>query len=228
MGDDTSMIGHGRLHAPDERDHKYLMPRKREAAGVDTRYWHTPPAYDQGSTPMCVAYAGVRYLTTGPIVNKPIAFAELYHECQTLDEWPGESYDGTSVRACFKALQRRGMIESYLWGFEVAPVIEHLLVAGPVVMGTVWSDAMANLPYSCELTVDEDLSNVGEGHAWCLIGASRSRVNADGSTGAARGVNSWGKKWGTQQGRFWVSFNNLDRLIKADGEAAIATEIKVK
>jgi len=221
----TRMIGLGRRHISDERDLKHLMPRRREAQDVEHRYWNTPPAYDQGSTPMCVAYAGARYLASGPVVNKPIPFDELYHACQLADEWPGEDYDGTSVRACFKVFKQRGLITEYQWAFEVTPVIDHLLTVGPVVMGTVWSDQMANLPDNGELTVEEDLSNVPDGHAWCLIGATRSRVNADGSRGAARGVNSWGKNWGHSKGRFWVSFNALDRLIKADGEAAIATEV---
>jgi hypothetical protein len=39
-------------------------------------------------------------------------------------------------------------------------------------------------------------------------------------------VNSWGPEWG-RQGRAYLTFDTLDHLIKMDGEAAVATEIKV-
>lgn len=219
------MSGLGRLVAKDENDSRYLMPR-RSSSSVTSRYWSTPAAYDQGATSQCVAYAGVRYLESSPVRNYPIGFHTLYKECQTLDEWPGENYDGTSVRALFKAFQRRGLVSEYRWAFEVGPVIDHLLLVGPVVMGTVWTDSMANLGGNGFLTVDADLAHEQSGHAWCLIGANRRYRNPNGSFGAARAVNSWGPNWGPHKGRFWVSFSDLDRLIKADGEAAVATEVK--
>jgi C1A family cysteine protease len=39
-------------------------------------------------------------------------------------------------------------------------------------------------------------------------------------------VNSWGPGWG-QNGRAWITFKDLDRLIKAEGEAAVAMEMKL-
>jgi C1A family cysteine protease len=39
-------------------------------------------------------------------------------------------------------------------------------------------------------------------------------------------VNSWGTGWGLK-GRAYLTFETLDRLIKMEGEAAVATEIKV-
>ena len=42
-----------------------------------------------------------------------------------------------------------------------------------------------------------------------------------------RAVNSWGEGWG-QRGRFWLTFGDLDKLIKADGEACVAIETKGK
>jgi C1A family cysteine protease len=39
-------------------------------------------------------------------------------------------------------------------------------------------------------------------------------------------INSWGSDWG-QGGRAWITFENLDKLIKLQGEAAVATEIRV-
>ncbi len=216
--------GHGRRRSKDERDLKYLMPQRREATDIIERYWWSPRAYDQGATSQCVAYSGVRYLTSGPICNKPIPFEELYLECQRLDEWEGEDYDGTSVRALFKALKGRGLVSEYQWAFEVGPVIDHILTVGPVEMGTAWTDEMANPTLWGYVTLG-NLDEASGGHAWCIIGANRKKRNPDGTFGAVRAVNSWGTGWG-DNGRFWLTFNDLDKLIKFEGEAAVATEIR--
>jgi hypothetical protein len=148
----------------------------------------------------------------------------LYRECQLVDEWPGEDYDGTSVRALFKVLQRVGIVSEYRWAFECEAVIDHVLMHGPVVMGTSWHNDM----------FDPDrwgyIQPTGEimgGHAWLIIGAARDRKNPDGSKGAVRMVNSWGPNWGRQQGRAWITFEHLDHLIKDYGEACTATELRL-
>lgn len=219
-----SGIGLGRLVAKDERDRAHVMPRRAAANAVTSRYWYTPAAFDQGSTSQCVAYAGVRYLVSAPVYNARLDFRALYKACQTVDEFPGENYEGTTVRALFKTFQARGLVSGYQWALDAEPVIDHLLTAGPVVMGTAWTDAMANIGADGYVTVGSIGVN-GGGHAWCAIGANRKRRNPDGTIGAVRAVNSWGIGWG-DKGRFWCSLADIDRLIKADGEACVAKEIK--
>lgn len=222
-----SHIGLGRLVAKDERDRAHVMPRRAAADVVTWRYWPNSYAFDQGNTPHCVAYAGVRYLVSGPIYNRALNYLELYNACQKIDEWPGENYEGTSVRALFKVLQARGFVSGYQWALGIEPVIDHLLVAGPVVLGTSWSDEMANLGSDGYLTLG-DYKNYDSGHAWCALGANRLRKNPDGTLGAVRAINSWGTRWGPDYGRFWVSFADLGRLLEADGEACVAKEVLVK
>lgn len=221
---DEHREGHGRRRAADPNDKKYLLAPVPEAKLVTYRYWNTPPAYDQGSTSQCVAYSGARYLATGPIMNRPPPFEELYKECQRRDEWPGEDYDGTSVRALFKVFKDRGLVSEYRWAFDAETVVDHVLTRGPVVMGTTWNDEMANPTVWGYVTLG-DLSELAGGHAWLVFGANRKRRNPDGTLGAVRAMNSWGSGW-AQQGRFWVTFGDLDRLVKADGEACVATEKK--
>lgn len=223
-----SLAGLGRRACKDPDDQKYLLARQRRPVGVTHRYWWTPPVWDQGATSHCVAYSGVRYLMSGPVMNRAIPFEELYNQCQELDEWDGNDYDGTSVRALFKAFKARGIVGEYRWAFECAPVVDHLLRTGPVVLGTVWTEEMANpspqVPGSLYLEFGELDPDEG-GHAWCATGVNLKRRNPDGTVGAVRGVNSWGTGWG-DQGRFWVTLDQLERLIKADGEACVATEIR--
>ena len=63
---------------------------------------------------------------------------------QALDEWPGEDYDGTSVRAFYKWLKVKGFITEYRWAFDCETVINHVLGIGPVQMGTIWDESMSN------------------------------------------------------------------------------------
>ena len=130
--------GLGRLHAEDPRDQQHLM-----AAPPSTRtarfWWGYKVKLDQGRTPQCVAFSWSHFLTDSPKPHPAVLLdpATLYHEAQLVDEWPGEGYDGTSVRAGAKALVARSLIYgSYEWAFDLNTVIQQVLEVGPVVMGT--------------------------------------------------------------------------------------------
>lgn len=150
--------------------------------------------------------------------------AEFYRKCQEVDQWPGEepAYEGTSVRASMQQLVALGLASRYEWAFRIEPVVAHLLAHGPCIVGTTWTlDAF---------TPDRHgyihfAGNPVGGHAWLLIGADRERINPDGTKGAVRMVNSWGRGW-ADKGRAWVSFAELDLLLRHSGEAAVATEMK--
>lgn len=62
--------------------------------------------YDQGTEGACVGFASARMMT---LLNRRRYDARwLYHEAQKIDEWPGEGYSGTSVRAGMDVLRDRG------------------------------------------------------------------------------------------------------------------------
>lgn len=208
-----SMIGLGRRHVPDARDLNYRL--EAPATSRMVRHWTSRGVMDQGATSQCVAYACVKWLTTSPVINKPVDPKGLYDEAQRLDAWQGEAYDGTSVRAGMKALKGRGLISEYRWATTAEDVISYVLASGPVVMGTTWTTGLSQPDRRGFISFDGE--NIG-GHAWLIIGASRK-------LGAVRMVNSWGARWG-DGGRAWVSFSDLERLIADYGEAAVATETK--
>lgn len=219
----TPEHGLGRRHAPDERDRQFMLARPAEAAGVEKRYWITTgAAYDQGRTSQCVSYAWQRFLTTNPIKNKPLPFAEFYAECQRNDEWPGEDYDGTSVRAGAKIMRARGLVGEYRWCWDVETALAHLLAVGPLVLGTEWTTSMFSPDKHGHIRPD---GQVVGGHAYVATGANRARRNPDGTVGAVRIVNSWGPDWGTR-GRAWISLEHMDRLIRARGECCAAMELR--
>jgi hypothetical protein len=76
----------------------------KPASIVDTAGWYT--YYDQGNEGSCVGFSSSRMMS---LLNRKRYDAEwLYHEAQRLDEWPGEDYDGTSVRAGMDVLRTEG------------------------------------------------------------------------------------------------------------------------
>jgi hypothetical protein len=209
----------GRLPAVDARDAGFRMSQLLGPAEPlpEYKYWLSWNVLDQGQYPHCVAYAWSQYLRTGPIMQVPkLVEPQIYHEAQLVDEWPGEEYDGTSVRAGAKVLQKLGYIGAYTWAWDVETVIRHVLTRGPVVVGTNWYLSMFRPDSSGYIQIGGSL--VG-GHAYCITGYTRRNR-------AFRLINSWGYGWG-QSGRAWIEEEDLARLISEDGEACAAEELRL-
>ncbi len=220
----SELSGLGRLHIPDDRDKNFLMGAQAPVEiKRESRHWTNRGILDQGGTSECVAYSTKKFLLASPVINK-VTFTEnwLYKEAQKLDAWPGEDYDGTSVRAAMKVLKREGYISQYNWAFSVDPVIQHVLNNGPVVLGTVWTYDMF-MPDRNNYIYPS--GNEAGGHAYLLTGINLEKKNPDGTKGAGRITNSWGSGW-ADKGRAWITLKDLDTLIKNYGEAATAIEIK--
>jgi hypothetical protein len=71
----------------------------------DSKAWYE--FYDQGSEGACVGYSLCRKMTH--LNRKRYSGLSLYHEAQKIDEWAGENYDGTSVRAGCDYLRHYGL-----------------------------------------------------------------------------------------------------------------------
>lgn len=210
----------GRLPAIDPRDHNFrfaallpIDPTRR------FRYYWSGWFGDQGETSSCVGFSWTGWLTAAPITQttrdwQAHALA-TYSEAQRLDEWEGEAYDGTSVRAGAKALQAQGFISEYRWAFTADEVVRAVLDVGPVVVGTVWTTAMFE-PVNGFIKPDGAIEG---GHAYLIDGANWTR-------GTVRIKNSWGQSWG-RKGRAFMTISHLAHLMDQDGEAALATEIRL-
>ena len=214
----------GRAKQWDDRNFKFLLPRKRVPAGVRYRMWNAGPELDQGDTPQCVGYSGWGFLAGGPIINKPpFSPTDLYHWAQEEDEWQGVNYDGSSGLGLMRALKGRGYIKEYRWAIDTETMAAWLLTTGPVICGSYWYEGMANTDK--EGFIHPVGGNWG-GHEWRQIGVNLDKKCPDGTTGAFRMMNTWSKKWG-EQGRAWVSIADMKKLLFNDGDCAVPTEIKL-
>ncbi|MCA1799724.1 MAG: hypothetical protein LC650_00240 [Actinobacteria bacterium] len=226
--------GLGRIYSYDDRDDKFSMgsvlPR---STGRTFRYWNSNRWWgDQGGTSQCVAYSwahlierpdndttpwrskGGHVLQNGSWVYSgqvPQFDLDLaYAWAQQNDEWPGTDYNGTSVRAGAKYLQKHGHIDSYYWGRDVNTIAQAILDTGPVAVGTMWTMDMFITNRGGFITpTGEDAG----GHAYLLDGVNTRHK-------FFRIKNSWGRNWG-YKGFAKISFADFDKLLQHYGEACI-------
>ena len=191
------------------------------------------PKYDQGSEGACVGFALSWAMS---ILNRRFYSAmDLYRQAQRQDEWPGESYSGTSVRAGCDVLRERGHkllhrhnhvhdwdpahgIQRNEWASSVDDIRTCIANGVPVVLGIDWmSNFNRPILKGREYWIGEgDLGQVLGGHAICAYAASDRRQ-------AIKLVNSWG----TDYPYVWLPYDTLQRLlngIKWPGEATVIVD----
>lgn len=226
--------GLGRLVVEDERDAQYpLAAQLRGRTDRTFRYWSAGRWWgDQGGTSQCVVYswahwaerpdnivtpwksAGGHQLVNGqwqfqgqpPVIDLDLA----YKWAQRNDQWPGENYDGTSVRAGAKYLQRRGLIDGYYWTRSVSELAQAVLERGPVVVGTMWTMDMFVGDSRGYITPTGE--NAG-GHAYLIDGVNMTHK-------FFRLKNSWGRNW-NRYGFGRIRFDDMQTLLDNHGEACL-------
>lgn len=178
--------------------------------------WGCLDNLDQGQTSQCVGYSWTHEAISKPKIRTATAATatKIYKLAQTLDEWPGVSYDGTSVLAGAKAYQQLGFIGEYRWAFNWLDGITGVSRHGPGVIGINWMTGMMDTDQDGYVHYSGDM--VG-GHAILLRGVDMKnrRVLLH---------NSWGRSWGGTlkgPGTAWLTFGDLDRALKDQGEFCI-------
>lgn len=218
----------GRVYVPDPRDRAYplraQLPRTAYAPrNWRSRHWMMPRGVrprSQGPYPHCVRYGCTHVLQLAPIVRMD-AFdltTELYPWAQRHDEWPGEGYAGTSVRAGLEYLRtERHVISGYHWVRSMDDVCARLTApkeegGGPLVAGTDWWSGM---DVSGTWTPSGALRG---GHCYVFDGYTAPTAKRE---GRIRTMNSHA---GNHRG--WLSLDAVEYLLfGANGEAAAVTEL---
>ena len=190
--------------------------------------------YNQGREGACVGFASSWMMS---ILNRRYYNAHwLYKEAQKIDEWVGEAYSGTSVRAGMDVLRtvghrqvlknrpdlppdrKHGILENR-WAKSVDEVRTCIAKGTPVVLGVDWmSNFDRPVQKGREFWIGEgNLGNVRGGHAIVLYGASDRRQ-------AVKLCNSWGKVYPL----VYMPYTTLQRLldgIQWPGEATVVTDM---
>lgn len=187
--------------------------------------WSCDTWLDQGQEGACVGFGWSHELIAKPVVDRVTAsFArDLYKKAQTLDEWPGENYEGTSVLAGAKAVVADGYMKEYRWAFGLEDLIQAVGHHGAAVLGLNWYEGMREKDDDGFIHVTGE--NIG-GHCICMVAvklvkkdrkAKLTFENLDLDKSFATLHNSWGKAWGDAK----ISLSDLNRLLGEQGEACI-------
>ncbi|MBF0395043.1 MAG: peptidase C1 [Alphaproteobacteria bacterium] len=218
---------------PDIRDRYYepaLMPLKLDSP--------PPPdlkILDQGTEGACTGYglaAVINLQLAERKVGKAVSPHMLYHMARKHDEWPGEDYDGSSLRGALRGWHNNGACKDSLWvGPQDWPTVEQAKDARSVTLGAYYrlrptlSDFHAALNECPAIyvsaavhagwqspTVKDGRGEIKPGgsplgfHAFAVVG-----YDADGFWVQ----NSWGSGWGANGLALWRYEDWVDNLQDA-------------
>lgn len=198
------------------------------------RHYWSGPILDQGKTGTCVAHGWRAKISAAPIMQSmSLAPYDFYRRIVSVDEWSDNDWEataadehlqsGTSVRAGAKVLVDLGYAKHYLWAESAEDARAWILAGfGGVTIGVNWLSGMMSTDTSGFIAVTG--SAVG-GHCVYLNGFSDRAKRGGKPVRAFRGMNSWGRTWG-QNGRFWITYEDLERSLVDGGEACALTELR--
>lgn len=196
-----------------------------EQAPVRSMTWYCPAWLDQGQEGACVGFSWAHELNALPakaVVDDKFAREAIYRAAQKIDEWAGEAYEGTSVLAGAKIVQRLGFIDQYRWAFGVDDLVRAVGYTGPAVIGVPWLSSMFRPRPSGLLEVSRKTSDIAGGHAIMIRGITlRPKIKGEPiNEPVFRLRNSWGRDWGAD-GDCFVKVSDMEWLLDQDGEACI-------
>jgi hypothetical protein len=189
------------------------------AAPLEKRTWRLErrDKLDQLNEGSCVGHGWAHRINAAPRRRHltHMDAVAIYRGAQRLDEYPGEEPDvsGTSVIAGAKFCQRIGRVDIYRWCLTLDDVLAAISHEGPVVMGTEWRSGMWEPDAKGYVHVT---GKVAGGHCYLARGIDPDRERV-------RCTNSWGLGYGIS-GDFYLSFDDLGKLLEAEGEAVVPTE----
>lgn len=196
---------------------------------VKTRTWGLRNIrLNQGQDGACVGFGNTHRLAADPVRFSHASYdyaMALYHEAQRYDDWPGEDYEGTSVLAGVKVLNKRGLYKAYHWCFKIEDYMRALSNEGPVVVGVNWMKDMFDPD---ERGLLHPTGGVAGGHCFILRGLTlKPRGKLKGVGPVFRITNSWGADWG-QNGDAFITVEDWEQYLMPDGEGCVPTEQVVR
>ncbi len=204
----------GRLIEFDDRSRKFPIRALIPQVSVPRSYtWSCGIWLDQEKAPACTGFAVAHEAAARPVIVPGInnvSGLSLYRRAKQLDQWPGEGYEGSSVLGAMKAGVECGWYSEYRWAFSEMDLRLAVGYKGPAVLGISWYSEMSSPDGN---GIIEPLGGFLGGHAILCNGVNiKKRLY--------RLHNSWGKSWG-RSGECFISFEDMEELLKEEGEACI-------
>lgn len=176
------------------------------------------PVWDQGSIGDCTMNAAYGTIVCDPFGRPGTAYTEddivTGYELETrLDDSqiPGE-YPPDDTGSCgpwsMRVLVKLGLIRSWRHCRTLHSALR-MLNRGPISVGIAWYNSMFTPDAENTIHLDES-SGLAGGHQVCIVAndTKKRRVKIR---------NSWGASWG-DQGHAWISWADLDKLLRAGGD----------
>jgi len=203
-----------RIEQFDERSRDYRAVDSIKHDEPRSYTWRCSEYLNQGKEGACVGFGITHELMARPTTCAgDVALARyIYNEAKKIDPWEGEDYEGTSVLAGVKVAQNLGYFDSYYWCFSVEELAMAIGYRGPAVLGVAWFQGMYTP--SAEGFIYPIGKQIG-GH--CIL---CNGVNIKYEFFSLH--NSWGEGWGVG-GDCYMSFEDMETLLKAGGEAVMFT-----
>ena len=113
--------------------------------------------YDQGDEGSCVGFSCSRMMS---LMNRTRYAARwLYLEAQKIDEWPGENYEGTSVRAALDILRERGHR-------RLINGVTGEVLSGDGIVANRWATSVADVHATLKMPLADSLNAVPLLNSW--------------------------------------------------------------
>lgn len=207
----------------DERDHQlaHYITKYGVARTRGSQMWTNTLRLDQGQEGACVGYGWTQSVNASPLPHKygnDVA-RSIYYRARQVDEWPGEDYEGTSVRAGAKACVEKKWIRTFAFTQDVTEVALWVLNKRPVTIGVDWWEGMEDALKQDDYFIKVQGEVMG-GHCVCVDGVNWGMENS-----YFRILNSWSKSWG-YGGRCKISVPDLDKLLSSE-DAVACTAIEI-
>lgn len=223
----------GRFVQHDPRSRNFAYPRKAVPVRSVTHVLRAP-ALHQGDLGSCTGNAAAQWLNSSVAVNNRKSGQKLYrtrknalltqpdavelYSAATMDDAFEGTYPpvdlGSSGIGVAKAMQRFGFITSYTWTFS----FEQFLLAlqsQPVLVGVNWYEGM----------FEPDAEKFIRVQGFAVGGHEILARGVDYTHRRVRLRNSWGPQWGLA-GDCFVSFADMERLLREDGDVVVPTVMK--
>jgi hypothetical protein len=206
---------------PDPRSALFAVTRPALITPRTSRYWSARQILDQGVEGACVGHGVTGAITASPIrlglrYPQDTAFG-MYYGSRRIDEWEGESYDGTSVNAGMKLARELGFISGWEWCQTPDGLKATVLEQGPVVVG-MWLNEGFRQP-DAEGLVDLTGPIIG-GHCMYVTAFTARRVFSRYTGPVYQLANSWGTGWG-RRGFLYLRAADLEVQFALEGEFAV-------